>query len=128
MNHSTKIQKTKIWPLRWLGNIFGSYAGNHLVKCFNYDEDGKYGFAYKYHAKMWKYLNKPYEQWGTYYTIDMDGWKTELDQMKIDTADEGWDDYDAFGQAYWDDWDYIDNETDDAFRVVPPSGIKHDKQ
>ena len=121
MNHSTKIEKTRIWPLRWIGNFCGSYAGNHLVKCFNYDEDGKYGFAYRYHAKMWKYLNKPYEQWGTYYTIDLDGWKTELDQMKIDMADEGWDDYDAFGKAYWDDWDYIDNETDDAFRIVPPS-------
>jgi hypothetical protein len=123
MNHSTKIQKTKIWPLRWIGNICGSYAGNHLVKCFNYDEDGKHGFAYKYHAKMWKYLNKPYEQWGTYYTIDMDGWKTELDQMKIDMAGEGWNDYDAVGKAYWDDWDYIDNETDDAFRIIDrPNG------
>ena len=123
MNHSTKIQKTKIWPLRWIGNICSYYASNHLVKCFNYDEDGKHGFAYKYHAKMWKYLNKPYEQWGTYYTIDMDGWKTELDQMKIDMADEGWDDYDAFGKAYWDDWDYVDNETDDAFRIIDrPNG------
>ena len=123
MNHSTKIQKTKIWPLRWIGNICGYYASNHLVKCFNYDVDGKHGFAYKYHAKMWKYLNKPYEQWGTYYTIDMDGWKTELDQMKIDMADEGWDDYDAFGKAYWDDWDYVDNETDDAFRIIDrPNG------
>jgi len=121
MNHSTKIQRTSIWPLRWIGNICGSYAGNHLVKCFDYDEDGKYGFAYKYHAKMWKCLNKPYESWGTYYTIDLDGWKTDLDQMRIDMADEGWDDYDAFGKAYWDDWDYIDNETDDAFRIVPPA-------
>ena len=102
INHSTKHQRTKIWPLRWIGNFCGSYAGNHLVKCFNYDEDGKYGFAYKYHAKMWKYLNKPYERWGTYYTLDLEGWKTELDQMRIDMSDEGWDDYDAFGKAYWD--------------------------
>ena len=102
INHSTKIQRTKIWPLRWIGNFLGGYAGNHIVKCFDYDEDGKHGFAYKYHAKMWKYLNKPYERWGTYYTIDMDGWKTELNQMRIDMADEGWDDYDAFGKAYWD--------------------------
>jgi hypothetical protein len=34
--------------------------------------------------------------------LDIKGWKTELDQMKIDMADEGWDDYDAFGKAYWD--------------------------
>ena len=102
MKHSTKIQRTKIWPLRWIGNFLGGYAGNHLVKCFDYDEDGKYGFAYKYHAKMWKYLNKPYERWGTYYTIDLDGWKTELDQTKLDMSGDGWDDYDAFGKAYWD--------------------------
>ena len=102
LNHSTKIQKTRIWPLRWIGNFLGGYAGNHLVKCFDYDEDGKHGFVYKYHAKMWKYLNKPYELWGTYYQVDVDKWKNEIDQMKIDMADEGWDDYDAFGKAYWD--------------------------
>jgi hypothetical protein len=102
INHSTTIQRTKIWPLRWIGNFLGGYAGNHLVKCFDYDEDGKYGFAYKYHAKMWVLLNKPYEWWGTYYTVDMSMWKNEIDQMRIDMADEGWDDYDAFGKAYWD--------------------------
>ena len=42
------------------------------------DEDEEYGLAYKYHAKMWKYLNKPYERWGTYYTIDMDAWREFL--------------------------------------------------
>ena len=67
----TKHQKTNILPLRWIGNICGEYAGNHIVKCFDYDEDGKYGFAYKYHAKMWKYLNKPYEKWGTYYEMEL---------------------------------------------------------
>jgi hypothetical protein len=71
---SQKINRTNILPLRWLGNFLGGYAGNHLVKCFDYDEDGKNGFAYKYHAKMWKYLNKPYEKWGTYYTINTEKW------------------------------------------------------
>lgn len=102
MKHSTKIQKTKILPLRWIGNISGEFAGNHLVKCVNMDEDQEYGLAYKYHAKMWKYLNKPYEWWGTYYTIDMDAWKRDLDQMRLDMSDDGWDDYDEFGKAYWD--------------------------
>jgi hypothetical protein len=129
MNHSTKIQRTSIWPLRWIGNICGSYAGNHLVRAIDLDEelDSYLGFRYKYHAKMWKYLNKPYERWGTYYTIDLEGWKTDLDQMKTEMSEEGWDDYDAFGKAYWDDWDYIDNETDDAFRTVPASKGTIDK-
>ena len=105
LKHSTKIQRTRIWPLRWIGNFLGGYAGNHLVKAIDLDEslDSNLGFRYKYHAKMWKYLNKPYEWWGTYYMLDIDGLKTELlDQMRIDMADEGWDDYDAFGKAYWD--------------------------
>jgi hypothetical protein len=72
LSRSTKIQKTRILPLRWIGNICGAYAGNHLVKCFDYDEEGKLGFAYKYHAKMWTYLNKPYELWGTYYSVEWD--------------------------------------------------------
>jgi hypothetical protein len=69
LNKITKHQKTRILPLRWIGNLCGEYAGNHLVKCFDYDEDGKHGFAYKYHAKMWKYLDKPYRWWGTYYIL-----------------------------------------------------------
>lgn len=70
----TKHQKTKILPLRWVGNICGAYAGNHLVRCFDYNEDDRLGFAYKYHAKMWNYLNKPYERWGTYYVVDKTEW------------------------------------------------------
>jgi hypothetical protein len=42
------------------------------------DEDQEYGWRYKYHTKMWKYLNKPYEWWGTYYIIDMEAWKKDL--------------------------------------------------
>jgi len=104
MNHSTKIQKTKILPLRWIGNFCGEYAGNHLVKAIDLDEelDSNLGFLYRYHAKMWVLLNKPYERWGTYYIIDTDKWKSEIDQMRIDMSDEGWDDYDAFGKAYWE--------------------------
>ena len=102
INHSTKIERTRILPLRWIGNISGEFAGNHIVKCVNMDEDQELGWRYKYHAKMWKILDKPYQWWGTYYTIDMDAWKKDLDQIKIDMSDEGWDDYDAFGKAYWD--------------------------
>jgi hypothetical protein len=71
INHSTKIQKTRIWPLRWIGNFCGGYAGNHLVKAIDLDEDNNLGFKFKYHAKCWKYLNKPYTWWGTYYEIDI---------------------------------------------------------
>ena len=112
INHSTKIQRTKILPLRWIGNFLGGYAGNHIVKAVYLDEDGELGFRYKYHAFMWKYLNKPYEWWGTYYMLDMAAWKEELDQTRIAMADEGWDDYDAFGKAYWEK--LTDSESEDS--------------
>jgi hypothetical protein len=59
------------------------------------DEDEECGWSYKYHAKIYRILNKPYELWGTYYTIDMTAWKKDLEGS-------GWDDYDEFGKAYWE--------------------------
>lgn len=82
INHSTKHEKTRIWPLRRIANICGEFAGNHIVKCVNMDEDQEYGWRYKYHAKMYKILNKPYELWGTYYTIDMDAWRKDLTDIE----------------------------------------------
>ncbi len=75
-----KIQKTNILPLRWIGNFCGEFAGYHLVKAMDLDEelDSDLGFRYKYHAKMWVLLNKPYERWGTYYMIDMETWTKEI--------------------------------------------------
>jgi len=97
MNNITKIEKTKVVPLRWIGNFLGEYAGNHLVKAIDLDEslDSNLGFKFKYHAKCWKYLNKPYTWWGTYYELDIKGMIDDLDGA-------GWDDYDEFGKAYWD--------------------------
>lgn len=104
INHSTKHEKTRIWPLRWIANICGEFAGNHLVKAANLDEylDSELSLRYKYHAKMYIILNKPYELWGTYYTIDMDAWKTDLDQMRLDMSGDGWNDYDKDGVPYWE--------------------------
>ena len=101
-NNLTKHQKTKIWPLRWLGNLCCTIATNHLVKAVNLDEDDNLGFCYKYHAKIWVIFNKPYERWGTVYTIDIEAWKKELDEIKLEISGDGWDDYDEFGKAYWD--------------------------
>jgi hypothetical protein len=94
---TTEIQKTKIVPLRWIGNFCGEYAGNHLVKAIDLDEslDSQLGLRFKYHAKMWKYLNKPYEWWGTYYMVD-------LLSFKEDMSGPEWDDYDEDGIAYWE--------------------------
>ena len=69
LRHSKKIERTKIVPLRWFGNVCGHFAGNHILMAAYLDEDQSYGFHYKYHAKMYKILNKPYERWGTYYIL-----------------------------------------------------------
>jgi hypothetical protein len=72
LSKSIKIEKTKIVPLRIVGNICGGFAGNHLFKSLILDEDKNYGLRYRYHAKMWTILNKPYTWWGTYYMLDID--------------------------------------------------------
>lgn len=67
----TKHQKTRIVPLRWIGNFCGEFAGNHIFKALMLEEDNNMGLRYKYHSKMWVILNKPYTFWGTYYIMDI---------------------------------------------------------
>ena len=99
LHNSKKINRTKVLPLRWIGNYLGGIAGNSLVKAFDLDEDGDFGYRFKFHSKVWHYLNKPYEWWGTYYTVDTKGW---LDQIRTDVSGQNWDDYDEDGIAYWE--------------------------
>ena len=99
LRNSKKINRTRILPLRWIGNYLGGIAGDSLVKAFDLDEDGDFGYRFKFHSKVWHYLNKPYEWWGTYYLLDTKGW---LDQIKTDVSGQNWDDYDEDGIAYWE--------------------------
>lgn len=64
-----KMQRTKILPLRWIGNACGSIATNSLVKAFDLQGQNE-GYRFKFHCKVWKYLHKPYILWGTYYMIE----------------------------------------------------------
>jgi hypothetical protein len=75
LNKITKIEKTKILPLRWFGNACSAIATRSLLKAFDLDEQGSYGYRFKLHSNVWKKLNKPYERWGTYYTVDTSSWK-----------------------------------------------------
>jgi hypothetical protein len=74
LNKITKIQKTKILPLRLIGNACSSIAIRSLLKAFDLDEKGNYGYRFKFHSKVWVTFNKPYERWGTYYTVDTKNW------------------------------------------------------
>jgi hypothetical protein len=123
LSRSKTIQKTRILPLRWIGNFLGEYAGNHLVKAIDLDEalDSNLGFRYKYHAKMWKILDKPYQWWGTYYELDIKGM---MDDLKLDGA--GWDDYDKNGIPYWEKWEDeggpVDN-SEERLKYMEDNGI-----
>jgi hypothetical protein len=114
----TKIEKTRIWPLRVIGNFCGGFAGNHLFKALMLEEalDADLGFRHKYHAKCWKYLNKPYSWWGTYYQLD-------IEQMKKDLEGSGWDDYDEFGKAYWENEGGPVDTTEERLKYMEDNGI-----
>jgi hypothetical protein len=66
----TKHQRTSILPLRWIGNICSHIATNSLVKAFDLQEHST-GYRFKFHCFIWKYFDKPYRWWGTYYEIDL---------------------------------------------------------
>jgi hypothetical protein len=69
MKKTNKINKTNILPLRWIGNICGEIAINSLVRAFALQDQGKFGYRFKFHSKVWSYLNKPYMLWGTFYEV-----------------------------------------------------------
>jgi hypothetical protein len=84
-----KTEKTKIVPLRWVGNLFEKIAHPHLMKALYYNDHDDDGFAYKYHSIMWLILNKPYRWWGTYYIYDLSDCKDILDRLGSDYDDDG---------------------------------------
>jgi hypothetical protein len=78
---SKKIQRTRILPLRWIGNTLSYPAVNSLVKAFDLQEQNNLGYRFKFHSMVWRYLNKPYELWGTVYEVDIKGY---IDKVKQD--------------------------------------------
>jgi hypothetical protein len=107
---STEINGTNILPLRWFANICGSIAGSVIMKISNQDELEDFGWRYKLHSTIWKITWPVYYKFGTTYAFD------------FDMSGDGWNDYDSDGVPYWEkydlDWDYTDEETNDAFRLI----------
>jgi hypothetical protein len=96
-------------PLRWIANFSGSISGWAILKISNYDELENFGWRYKFHSLIWKITWPFYYRFGTFYLFD------------FDIEGDGWNDYDSDGVPYWEkgvDWDYEDEETGDAFRVI----------
>ena len=71
-----KEQRTKILPLRWIGNGCSYIATNSLVKAFNLQAHTN-GYRFKFHCFIWKTFNKPYTWWGTSYVMDTSKWNKE---------------------------------------------------
>jgi hypothetical protein len=74
LSNSKTIQRTRIVPLRWIGNLCGEFSTSNLLMAMHYDDHDDHGFAFRYRAIMWKIFNKPYMWWGTYYLVDTSQW------------------------------------------------------
>jgi len=109
MLDSIKIDNSRP-PLRWIANWAGSISSSAIMRISwaeEYEED--YGFKYKRDRLIWDTLWPIYNKYGTVYQLDMD------------LSGKEWDDYDENGIPYWEkwtEWDYEDEVTGDAFRVV----------
>jgi hypothetical protein len=99
-----KIQRTKILPLRWIGNyIFHPLSMFFFNIAIRENEDNvdkdlltpspkRALLAWK----LYNWLDYPYEWWGTYYELD-------LKHLKIDAVlDKLGSDYDEDGIPYWE--------------------------
>lgn len=105
-------------PLRWLANWAGSVASSGLLEISYMEDEGITGtFKYKFHVWKWDTFWPIYQRYGTTY------------RLKMDLSGKAWDDYDENGIPYWEKtgtvdpdyspmWDYEDEETGDAFRLV----------
>jgi hypothetical protein len=104
-------------PLRWIANWAGSRASAAVMRAAWLDEDGiDRGIRQTINSAIYRLLWPMYRKYGTFYKIDwpMDG--------------QDWEDYDEDGVPYWEKtgtvdpdyyhWDYIDEETGDAFKVI----------
>ena len=109
---TTKVERTRILPLRWIGNICEDISTTSLEKTWSLQDQGNFGYRLKFHNWVWNYVNKPYEWWGTYYKLD-------LSELKKDMSSPGWNDYDENGHPYWyyTEWQE-DPETGDAWKLV----------
>lgn len=96
-------------PLRWFANICGNISGWAIMPIAILDEQNNFGFKYKLYSFIWRITWPIYDKFGTFYKWD------------FDMSGDGWNDYDSEGIPYWEkweNWDYEDEETGDAFRLI----------
>jgi len=115
------IHQTNILPLRWFANACERIAYPHLTKSVYLDEDQDYGFRYKYHAKMWSIFYKPYQRWGTYYSLELDQLIAGLkDDPVLDMLGS---DYDEDGVPYWENEGGPVKDIEERLKYMEENGI-----
>ena len=118
---SQPIHKTRILPLRWFAHICEAIASPHLSKVVYLDENEDFGWRYKYNAKMWGILYKPYQRWGTTYSIDMDAWKIDLETQEL--LGRLGSDYDEDGIPYWENEGGPVKDIEERLKYMEENGI-----
>jgi hypothetical protein len=128
---SFKVQRTRILPLRWLANYIseplsmkffdlGLRRHDLLDNMGAEDRVFKNDFRLNLWWRLYEIIGDPYMRWGTMYQLDMDKLKEDLDNINM--SGDGWNDYDSDGIPYWEkydlDWDFEDEVTGDAFRII----------
>jgi hypothetical protein len=107
LDSSVAVHKSRR-PLRWFANWAGNLASRGILDISYMEENAYTGWKYKVNLFLWNTFWPIYDRWGTMYVwnLDMEG--------------PGWDDYNENGVPYWEEfhWDYIDEETGDAFKVI----------
>lgn len=112
-DNNLKVNKSRP-PLRWIANMCGSISGWAIMRISYYDELEDFNWKYKLHSFIWKITWPVYFKFGTFY------------EWNFDMSGDGWNDYDSDGVPYWEKqefidayvWDYEDQETGDAFRLI----------
>ena len=112
-------------PLRWIANWAGSRASAAVMRsAWLHEDEIEGGIRHFINERIYIYLWPIYQKYGTFYKVNWD------------MSDKAWDDYDENGVPYWEKtgtvdpeydydeyhWDFIDEETGDALKVINYGG------
>lgn len=99
LENSVPIHKSKP-PLRWIANWAGNLASRGILDISYMEENAYTGWRYKVNLFLWNTFWPIYDKFGTTYVFDFD--------------------IDEDGNPDWEDWhwDFIDEETGDAMKVI----------
>lgn len=103
LDNSVAIHKSRP-PLRWVANWAGNLASRGLLDISYMEDYGYTGWRYKVNLFLWDTFWPIYNKYGTTYVFDFD--------------------IDEDGVPDWEEWhwDFLDEETGDAFRVIDFGG------